>query len=596
LATITSQEETDFILASFGGSSPPLTWIGGTDEIVEGDWKWVTGEPFTYTNWAGGEPNDQGGQDYLSINLSNTGAGLWDDGGTPNPSRVIQFILEREGVSRQCSPLYTYTGQNIDDAFGVSVDDAGDVNNDGTNDFVIGAEGNDSGGTNAGQVRVYSGIDGSIIHILNGFGGLLLGESVSGIGDVNGDGFDDILAGGSGDAGQAFVFSGLDGSIIYSLKGISDWNRFGQNCAGLGDLNNDSVPDFAVGAVFEGPGKTYVFSGLTGDTLHVFTGEVNGDQASHGISASDVNADGVPDIIIGANLSDAGGVDAGRAYVYSGADWSLIHTFTGSTGDQLGENVSGAGDIDQDGFDDILIASGGSVIIFSGVDGSVILTLSSGLDDLWQPDIIEDIDGDGINDVIVGAYSNHEANTNAGKFYVFSGGTGTIYHTILGTNVSDGLGIAVAGIGDLDGDGNDEVLVSQWEINAGPGKAFVYHIGPDSDSDGVLDQCDNCKQSYNPEQTDSDGDGTGDACDSCPENSASPCCCTVAGDVTGDDAFNIHDVIFGIARIFSGGPPAPCQDSGDSNGDNEFNIIDVTYGIARLFSGGPAPVCGTTGT
>ncbi len=75
-----------------------------------------------------------------------------------------------------------------------------------------------------------------------------------------------------------------------------------------------------------------------------------------------------------------------------------------------------------------------------------------------------------------------------------------------------------------------------------------------------------------------------------------PTCCTVPGDFTGDSAFNITDVTFGIARIFSGGPPPPCQDEGDSNGDNTFNIADVTYGIARIFSGGPAPICGTTGT
>jgi Right handed beta helix region len=75
-----------------------------------------------------------------------------------------------------------------------------------------------------------------------------------------------------------------------------------------------------------------------------------------------------------------------------------------------------------------------------------------------------------------------------------------------------------------------------------------------------------------------------------------PSCCTTPGDFTGDGQFNISDVTFGIARIFTGGPPAPCQDEGDANGDNQFNITDVTYGIARIFSGGPAPVCGTTGT
>jgi len=92
------------------------------------------------------------------------------------------------------------------------------------------------------------------------------------------------------------------------------------------------------------------------------------------------------------------------------------------------------------------------------------------------------------------------------------------------------------------------------------------------------------------------GCSSGTMSDPCALCKPCPCCCTVAGDFTGDDQFNIADVTFGIARIFSGGPPAPCQDAGDSNGDNAFNIADVTYGIARIFSGGPAPVCGTTGS
>jgi len=72
-------------------------------------------------------------------------------------------------------------------------------------------------------------------------------------------------------------------------------------------------------------------------------------------------------------------------------------------------------------------------------------------------------------------------------------------------------------------------------------------------------------------------------------------CCQTAGDATHDGAFNIADVIFGVARIFSGGPAPLCQDEADANADNLFNIADVTFGVARIFSGGPAPICGQTG-
>jgi hypothetical protein len=74
-----------------------------------------------------------------------------------------------------------------------------------------------------------------------------------------------------------------------------------------------------------------------------------------------------------------------------------------------------------------------------------------------------------------------------------------------------------------------------------------------------------------------------------------PSCCVISGDANHDGAFNIADVTFGIARIFSMGPAPVCQDEADANGDNSFNIADVTYGIARIFSMGPAPICGTTG-
>ncbi len=72
-------------------------------------------------------------------------------------------------------------------------------------------------------------------------------------------------------------------------------------------------------------------------------------------------------------------------------------------------------------------------------------------------------------------------------------------------------------------------------------------------------------------------------------------CCIIPGDADSSGSFNIGDVTFGIARIFSGGPAPACQDEADANGDNMYNIADVTYGIARIFSGGPAPICGSTG-
>ncbi len=184
-------------------------------------------------------------------------------------------------------------------------------------------------------------------------------------------------------------------------------------------------------------------------------------------------------------------------------------------------------------------------------------------------------------------------------------------------------------LNDIDGDGfcadvdNCPSMTNVFQADAdNDGIGDVCDVCPDDpfndiDGDGLCGDVDNCPNVANPAQVDSDGDGVGDACDVCPgENDMldadndgvpdacdacplvpDPCpCCVVAGDANHDGAFNIADVTFDIARIFSGGSAPVCQDEADADGDNMFNIADVTFGIARIFSGGSAPVCGTTGT
>ena len=104
-------------------------------------------------------------------------------------------------------------------------------------------------------------------------------------------------------------------------------------------------------------GRAYVYSGQTGGLLWTFTGEAAGDALGFSVSgAGDVNNDGYDDLIAGAYNSDAGGANAGRAYVYSGQTAGVLWTFTGeATGDQFGGSVSGAGDVDNDGYADLII-------------------------------------------------------------------------------------------------------------------------------------------------------------------------------------------------------------------------------------------------
>ena len=151
--------------------------------------------------------------------------------------------------------LYTFDGDDADDLFGVSVSGAGDVNGDGFADLVVGAPGDSNNGTDSGSARVYSGIDGNVLYTFNGDdAGDQLGISVSGAGDVNGDGFADLIVGANRDnnngsvSGSARVYSGIDGNVLYTFDGDDAGDQLGISVSGAGDVNGDGFADLIVGA------------------------------------------------------------------------------------------------------------------------------------------------------------------------------------------------------------------------------------------------------------------------------------------------------------------------------------------------------------
>jgi hypothetical protein len=206
--------------------------------------------------------------------------------------------------------LYGKTGDTNYDRLGTSVRLAGDVNHDTKQDFIVGApqDGNLFSPGN-GLARVYSGTNGNTLFTFHGLAvGDAFGQSVDGVGDVNNDGFADVIVGAplaNNRAGAAYVFSGQTGTVLFTVNGDSANDELGYTVAGVGDVNNDGRPDFLAASPFAAGGGTSrgiarIDSGLNGSVLTTINGTSNNNR--FGASADgvgDVNNDGRADVIGG---------------------------------------------------------------------------------------------------------------------------------------------------------------------------------------------------------------------------------------------------------------------------------------------------------
>jgi hypothetical protein len=229
--------------------------------------------------------------------------------------------------------LFRVTGSNQDDYLAESVAMVGDFNHDGYDDFIVGAKFDDSNGANAGVARVYSGKDSSVLLSVAGGDGDWLGIAVAGAGDVNKDGYADVIIGASGDdpngtnSGSAYLYSGQTGLLLRTFHGFAAFDHFGRAVAGVGDVDGDGADDVAIGAPQEGNGTVRVYSGDSGNLIWTFTGIDAGDAFGDAVNgAGDVTGDGFADVIVGAPLGDLTAVDGGYAQVYSGRTGNLIWT------------------------------------------------------------------------------------------------------------------------------------------------------------------------------------------------------------------------------------------------------------------------------
>ena len=153
-------------------------------------------------------------------------------------------------------------------------------------------------------------------------------------------------------------------TTLYTLNGDSPEDHFGWHVTGAGDVNGDGFADLIVGAPLDdnngsNSGSARVFSGFDGSNLYTFDGDSAGDSfGAPGSGAGDGNRDGVPDLIVGAPTDDNNGTDSGSARVFSGFDGSVLYTFNGdSADDAFGTSVSGAWDVNGDGFADLIVSA-----------------------------------------------------------------------------------------------------------------------------------------------------------------------------------------------------------------------------------------------
>lgn len=387
-------------------------------------------------------------------------------------------------VAQSGPVLHAFDGTHALQAFGGQLAGCGDLDGDGVRDVLAGCQAYGSGG---GMVRAYSGVTGAVIHTWTGFDS---GNGVADAGDVDADGVSDVIIGDFWSSptiahqGSVWVHSGATGAQLYRFDGSQTSQYLGGDVAGVGDVNADGYADFLVGAWGEHTtqlfaGAVYLYSGFDGSVIHHKTGSVHDGFFGYSVAGvEDTDGDGVPDFAVGAVGEDALGSNTGAVYLYSGATGNLLQYWQGfEYNSNFGRQVRSAGDADGDGFGDLIVgamfaAPNGKAYLLSGNTGAVLHTFTG-----YDPGEVfghgvggaGDVDGDGFDDVIVGADRFYVPGGYTGFAYVYSGKTGKKLQFLQAGGPTARFGNAAAGLGDVSGDGVPDLAVGAIDENTSNG-------------------------------------------------------------------------------------------------------------------------------
>jgi uncharacterized protein YfiM (DUF2279 family) len=502
----------------------------------------------------------------------------------------------------------TWSGETSYDYAGRTIAGNCDVNGDGYPDLLVGAYGSDDGGASAtgeaylllGGPTRWSGDDG-LYHADASWVGTAAGEyagmELGLVPDMDGDGYDEIAIGAypndevASDAGKIYLIYGEAaaswGTDVSVATAEASWlgeaasDRVGRAVAGLGDVNGDGLGDMLVGGCWNSSvaykaGEAYLIMGdatraspdtSMADASASFTGEADSDYAGRAVGAlGDVDGDGYADMAVGAycrDTIDAAGTtlsNAGKAYVIMGrsSGWAVDQPLEGfadagfvgeGDGDYAGLVLGGAGDVDGDGYADMIVASYKSDLA-AGDAGAVYLVLGqasgwsgeaslSMADAVWTGEDaldyagrsatgVGDVDQDGFDDLLIGATGADDAGSNTGRVYLVlgsaapAGGSLSGADTIIdGTEDNAELPYVLAWAGDLDGGGHPDLVLPGY-MHAGAGTDagrlhVVYTDGYfDQDGDGfdISDgDCDDGDASVYPGAGETPYDGIDQDCD-----------------------------------------------------------------------------------